>query len=1244
MKFTGFKYLLTVIVAHIAIICVAQNKDSAELESAIQYMQNGDFKSSLSHIETYLNSNNSTDDDTYYVACYIGGTSAQLIGDYHRSKDLLDKIINVPDLPEEIKIQSLCYQVTNLMELSLEDDCLPIVNELCVLLKTTRSLDILYSLTNYYSNTQKYQEVLDLEKHITSIPVPENPTDISEITTISQLHGIYMNLAIAYNDKQDWNNSLKYWLKSLETIIDDNPDTKSLIYTKIAENYSNMGDRKNALKYQELAMSVSASPSSSSFIVNDEVRNIIDIFNKNIGKDGSQKDDQRFEAIKLLNQGILLAQNEHFKDAADTLRQALSIFEGTDEIDNYYYTLKWLCHVYRGLGYVEAYYDVKEKIRRAVEEDCITNPTIKLYILSQYGEFLREEGEIENAILVAEKSGKIAIDLLGLSNSEIFPYLYTLCSLYLDKGELAKSRDLIDRMKSLNLECKVDKSDYYAAILLESYWMQCSGKIGEMIQLLEKHADEIEAENDFVKMKSHMYAALGSAYASLGNFQKALLYDKKVLDIDKTLYGEDSPNYATALVNLSEMYAVNGSHDKSMELTGIALGIYERMYGKNNSKYIKCLQKLAGQYIYSNPTKSNELYKECSSLWESLYGQNSKEYAECLIFSNLDLSLNPASSSISNVKKGIEILNTLGLANEEFYQGYLSFYCTMLYVSHDYKNLYTAASELLNATRSYIYYNFLIMPENQRESLWNAVKQNVNGIEQYAAEYSNYAVANNDYTLINEFSRLAYDARLLKKGLLLTSSRNIEDVIANLDNPRINVIIDEILVNRNKLSGTSIGSDDYETIERTINNLERELLKLIAEKGDFMKFCTTKWQDIQDVLMPGEVAIEFFSFPCQDDKQYGMSFVGSEGDPVTFTLFMESELNKFLNDDITTYDYQNPGLYKTIWSVLDVFSEIKNAHTIYFSADGKLNIIAVENLCDSTGLLASDKKNIIRLSSTRELLNRFSHSSDLSHLDGNSKVVLYGGLDYNADLSQHNRNASSSSSSQSISPAVQVAQRAFSNRAGYLHGTLKEVESLSRQMWHSNVSLYTGSDGTEQSVNDMAATNPNLLHIATHGFYFDESNSNYPSNETAQISTESRAMRESGLLFSGANHKLLGECIDDEDNDGVLTAEEISNISLLNTDLVVLSACETGLGSISDEGIFGLQRGFKLSGVSSIIMALWKVDDEATKELMNSFYISLLSGSSKVEALKEAQEKIRKTPGFEDPEYWAAFILLDALN
>lgn len=959
--------------------------------------------------------------------------------------------------------------------------------------------------------------------------------------------------------------------------------------------------------------------------------------------------NKKQRANQLMNLSILYVENEEYIEAIDCLKKASEIYSAIND-EYYFYTLVWQYHVYRSLGLAEDYNAVKDEIRQAIDANKIADNEIKILVLSKFGEILNEEGDIDEAILIAEKMLASAIGMYGGSNPKIFSFLYKLCSLYITKGNLIRSKDLIDSMNALNLAQQADKTDYYATILLESYWMQASGEIGEMIKLLEKTANDIEDDYEFLEMKAQMYSALGDAYSSLGNFEKALLYDDKAVKIGKILYGENSPHYATALINLSEMYGVNGINDKALDLTVKALDIFELLYGKNNKEYIQCLQKLASRYQQTNPHKSQEIYKECMLLWESLYGHNSKEYAECLIWSNLDFSLNPSLDAIENVKRGIAIFKSLGLINYEFYPAFMHFYCLMLYMNKDYATLYDASSELLEITRNRIYSNFLLLPENQRETFWKSIKSDLEGIEQYAAGYSQYAVEHNDYSLINEYSGLGYDARLLKKGLLLSSSRSIENIISKLDNPDINRLINEIGIQRNRLYALKPEDDEYDQIERTANNLERELLGLISSYGDFMQFTSIKWQDIQEVLMPGEIAIEFFSYLCQNDKQYGMVFVGCEGSPIILDIFAESELNKYLTYDTSVYDYNSPGLYKIIWSALEVFSDIKNAHTIYFSADGKLNTIAIENLCDSEGQLVSEKRNIVRLSSTRELLQKDSHLRGSMAINNQSQIVLYGGLDYNSLLPTTKLNEASDSSD--ASPALLLtAQRAFKNKAQYLHGTLKEVDALSRQLRirrNSIIIQFTGSEGTEQSVIDVCKLHPNLLHIATHGFYYDEDNDDEEAirskSDTNSISIETKAMKESGLLFSGANHKLLGEDVADEHNDGILTAEEISTLSLGDVDLIVLSACETGLGSVSGEGVFGLQRGFKLSGVNCILMSLWKVDDDATKELMINFYNNLIKGSSKIEALQEAQKKMRETTGYEDPEYWAGFVLLDALN
>jgi CHAT domain-containing protein len=149
------------------------------------------------------------------------------------------------------------------------------------------------------------------------------------------------------------------------------------------------------------------------------------------------------------------------------------------------------------------------------------------------------------------------------------------------------------------------------------------------------------------------------------------------------------------------------------------------------------------------------------------------------------------------------------------------------------------------------------------------------------------------------------------------------------------------------------------------------------------------------------------------------------------------------------------------------------------------------------------------------------------------------------------------------------------------------------------------------------------------------------------VSTEDKALTRSGLVMSGANHILEDEELPDNVEDGILTAKEISDVDLRGLDLVVLSACQTGLGDISQgEGVFGLQRGFKKAGANSILMSLWEVDDKATQILMTQFYKNLLSGQSKRLALLSAQKHLREIEGgkYDKPRYWAAFILLDGLD
>ena len=223
-----------------------------------------------------------------------------------------------------------------------------------------------------------------------------------------------------------------------------------------------------------------------------------------------------------------------------------------------------------------------------------------------------------------------------------------------------------------------------------------------------------------------------------------------------------------------------------------------------------------------------------------------------------------------------------------------------------------------------------------------------------------------------------------------------------------------------------------------------------------------------------------------------------------------------------------------------------------------------------------------------------------------------------------------------------------STRAGvvfnYLPDSKKEVENIHNQFSkkEKNSRLLTGETALEDNIKSLSGSNsPDILHLATHGYFFRPFENKGTSDNTLRtriISSENPLVR-SGLVFTGVNHTWLGGTPIPGLEDGVLTAYEISNLDLFNTKLAVLSACETGRGDVHDaEGVFGLQRAFKTAGVDQLIISLWKVPDEATSEMMTLFYKHYLKGKTVNEAFRKARKKMRKKY---EPYYWAAFVLIE---
>lgn len=362
--------------------------------------------------------------------------------------------------------------------------------------------------------------------------------------------------------------------------------------------------------------------------------------------------------------------------------------------------------------------------------------------------------------------------------------------------------------------------------------------------------------------------------------------------------------------------------------------------------------------------------------------------------------------------------------------------------------------------------------------------------------------------------------------------------------------------------------------------------------------------------------------------------------PRMIELFEAKQLSAI--DPVDYYD--TPEISNLVWRPLE--EELSDVKNIYFAPAGEFYNIAIESLRDFDGEgYVFDRWTLYRLSSTRELALIKEDKND-------TNVALFGGIKYDAEDFAFEQNPTEDYNNYYATTRSLPDSIGLRASKGYLWRTLIEVEQIDSLYSHRSIpaQLYTGLVGSETSLKRLSGKKLSNLHISTHGFYWSESEVNSDEDlhhlkflhqdDTPRL-VEDKAMTRSGLLFAGANAVLQGEEIPEGCDDGILTAQEIAALDFRGLDLLVLSACQTGLGEIKGDGVFGLQRGFKKAGAQSIVMSLWEVPDEATQILMTEFYENYLSGKSKRESLLNAQKVVRESRGFEHPENWAGFILLD---
>jgi len=761
-------------------------------------------------------------------------------------------------------------------------------------------------------------------------------------------------------------------------------------------------------------------------------------------------------------------------------------------------------------------------------------------------------------------------------------------------------------------------------------------------------------------------------YDQVGDYDQAEQYYRRSNDIRKSILGTNDPDYALSCNNLAKHYLMLEMYPEAEPLLIEAKSIYEQNKAGNEFKYAAVCTNLAELYrIKGSYSKAEPLYLEALQISKSLRGTEHLDYAsDC---NNLGAFYRTAGKFDKAEEYYLEALKIREKKLGRFHQSYIT-------TCNNLGELYRSSGDTSKAVSHYQLANNLLnhnilktssyMSENEREKYLDAA------FNYHFDVYYSYFLK--DLSNKKEYSELAYNNALIHKSQLMRSNVELRHLIYQSKDTSVQRIYNIMMENRNILAYEYLlplenRRKDLPLIEERADNAEKELIdKTIGQKHSAkLTGYTATWDAVQSKLEPSQAAIEFIRFRYRNKNgftdsvfYYALIVVKNfETSPIPVYLFEESELAELMKRKEGTDTYRHIKnlydprsqdakiLYKLIWQPLEPF--LTNIRDIYLSPVGLLNTIAFDAIPVNENTLVSDKHKLVYLNVTSEITDRSKlYSKDLG------KCTLFGGIEFSMEpiemieKSRALRNIGDPSDSLTSNLSEKkylenLNQLERKETWSYLPGSMTESENISDilKVADIDVQFYNKKNATEEQFKAMSGDSPSLIHVSTHGFYFpveDHLLKYQPENMKRFLQPDNPLFR-SGFILAGGNNAFQGISIPTGIDDGVLTAYEISNLNLFNTRLVVLSACQTGLGEIKGfEGVYGMQRAFKNAGADYLLLSLWEVPDQQTQELMTFFYRKWCSGMEITDAFKAAQNEMKTTYAqVEGAAFaWAAFVLI----
>lgn len=816
-------------------------------------------------------------------------------------------------------------------------------------------------------------------------------------------------------------------------------------------------------------------------------------------------------------------------------------------------------------------------------------------------------GKFSKALHLLNEALEVKGKTIGPRHYEYANTLVNIALVHVDQGNYLDAERLFK--ESLEIyKNSVGESDFKYANALTNLG-QLYYNLGQFGQALTLHTQALMIKEKTLGKEHPEYATslnfVGICFLSLDRLPEAKKYFTHSLDLRKKIFKEDHPDVGVCWSNLSLVYLKEGNYKEAAALLEKTIEIERKSRGEDNLTYATYLNNLGSVYLMQKSyARSKELFLQTKNIREKKLGKNHILMADVL-------------GNLANVYDWTE-----DYAGAEPY--------------------YLQANEIYYAN---IKNKFPFLSEKDKEAFFFQFEQHINSFYAFCIERSK------DNPSILEHM---YNNQLNFKALLLNETKNLRKHMQNQQDLALKTLYEKWINQREylaklytlTLSETEKRGIDLFKEEQKANDLEKEFSakSQYFAQSSFLKNYT--WKDVQKNLLAGEAVVEVIQFDqVSEDSSEQSSYVALAVSPSTkshpqlvlFSIGNELE-GKHFSYYINSIKHKSEDLrsYERYWTPLnEALKNETNLSKVYISLDGVFNKLSLKALKNpATKKYLADELDVHLLSNSKLLCERITVTSPVKL----KKCELYGFPDY----VNNEESAFGNFQEPGSRTVVDTLIRYFQGKViPDLPGTESEVNEISKILKGKGVEtkVFLRKNASEERLKKTSS--PDILHIATHGFFMTDEEITLQEDAISSfelVKLKHNPLLRSGLLLAGVSKALMNkEKLSGED--GIFTAYEAMHLDLANTQLVVLSACETGLGEIENgEGVYGLQRALEISGAQSLLMSLWTVDDEATRELMVLFYKEWMETGKKRESFNKAQKMLREK--YKDPYYWAAFILI----